>query len=144
MEIIITPEAADGARGQLENPGPPSISPKLGVDGPLHELECRGRVVDEEDNFLGGGRFFLKGHGNEGIVAAQYDLNGVWHFEFNVGWHHGEGGGPVLQHEPLAGFAVMQYYRNIQSPHGEVARPHCGRALDAIQQQLIACNATIV
>lgn len=99
--------------------------------------------IDEQLNF-GGGRFFLKGHANAGIVAAQYDFNGQWYYEFNVGWHHGESGGPVVREEPLAAVAVMQHYRNIQSPHGVVAGPHRGIELATIQQQLAAGNATFV
>ena len=97
-----------------------------------------------DGRFLGGGNFFLKGHANEGIVSAQYDLGGVWHFEFNVSWHHGESGGPVFQQEPLASFAIMQIYRNIQTPHGIVSGPHIGRGLETIQQQLVALGASVV
>lgn len=102
-----------------------------------------GASVNEDLDFLGG-QFFLKGHANEGIVAAQYDLNGAWIFEFNVGWHHGESGGPVFQHEPLSVFAVMQHYRNIESPHGIIAGPHRGRGLDGIRQDLASYGVTIL
>ena len=97
-----------------------------------------------DGKFLGGGQFFLKGHANEGIVSAQYEFGGVWQFEFNVGWHHGESGGPVFRQEPLAAFAVMQYYRNIQTPHGTVAGPHCGRELAVVRQHLLASGATLI
>jgi len=56
-------------------------------------------------------------------------------YEFNVGWHHGGSGGPVLRLDvPIAAFTVMQQYRNIESPHGVVAGPHRGCALSAIRQ----------
>ncbi len=121
---------------------PPDGTPVLTYGFPAPFI--KGANVDEHGNYLGGGQFFLKGHANEGIIAAQYNFDGVWHYEFNVGWHHGESGGPVLQRKPLRAFAVMQHYRNIQSPHGVVAGPHRGRALDTIQQALIDCNASIV
>lgn len=91
-----------------------------------------------------GGQFFLKGHVNEGIVAAQYDVNGSWFYEFNIGWHHGESGGPVFNIDPVAAFAIMQHYRNIQTPHGIVAGPHRGQSLEVVQQQLINIGANIV
>lgn len=94
--------------------------------------------------FLGGGRFFLKGHANEGIVAAQYEVDGVRYYEFNVGWHHGESGGPAALLDPLAVLAVMQHYRNIKTPHGVVAGPHRGRAIEAIQQQLRQLGAAVL
>lgn len=92
--------------------------------------------LNQNGQFIGG-QFFLKGHVNEGIVAAQYDFSGSWFYEFNVGWHHGESGGPVLNIDPVAAFAIMQHYRNIQTPHGIVAGPHRGRSLEVVQQQLI-------
>ena len=77
-------------------------------------------------------------HANEGIVSAQYVVVGVRIYELNVGWHHGESGGPVVTlTDPPAAFSLMQYYRNIQSPHGTVAGPHCGRSLSAIQAELV-------
>jgi hypothetical protein len=91
-----------------------------------------------------GGQFFLKGHANEGIVSAQYEMGGAWHFEFNVGWHHGESGGPVFRQEPLAAFAVMQYYRNMETPLGKVAGPHCGRALAEVRDRLVASGVAVV
>lgn len=106
--------------------------------------EIRGATLDPQGNFLGGGQFFLKGHANEGIVAAQYDIGGGWVYEFNVAWHHGESGGPVIQLDPLAGFAVMQHYRNIQSPHGVVAGPRRGRSLDVIRSELAGSGATLL
>ena len=91
-----------------------------------------------------GGKFFLMGHANEGIVAAQYELDGAWAYEFNVGWHHGESGGPVFLQDPLAAVAVMQFYRNIETPHGRVAGPHVGRSLDVIRDTLVDIGARVI
>lgn len=99
--------------------------------------------VDEQLNWLGGA-FFLKAHANEGIVSGQYDIGNSWRFEFNVGWHHGESGGPIFSLDPLAAFSVMQNYRNIQSPHGVVAGPHMGIGLEAIKDELVTYGATIL
>lgn len=104
----------------------------------------QGANLDQDGNFLGGGQFCLKGHANEGIIAAQYELSGARHYEFNVGWHHGESGGPVFVSESGTALAVMQHYRNIKSPHGVVAGPHVGRGLDVIRDQLEACGATLL
>ena len=120
---------------------PPDGAPVLTYGFPAPEIAGANLAADGQ--FLGG-QFFLKGHANEGIVAAQYDLDGAWHFEFNVGWHHGESGGPVAQIEPLGVFAVMQHYRNIQTPHGVFPGPHRGRSLQAIQSQLVARGAMVV
>jgi len=94
--------------------------------------------VDQELNY-NGGQFFLKSHANEGIVAAQYMLDSNRIYELNVGWHHGESGGPiaVVEPEPKV-FSVMQHYRDVQSPHGVVAGPHRGFALAAIEAELAA------
>jgi hypothetical protein len=92
--------------------------------------------LDPQGNYLGG-QFFLKSHANEGIVSAHYTLGAFPIYEFNVGWHHGESGGPIVtQSEPATAFTLMQQYRNIQTPHGIVAGPHRGRGLYAIQQEL--------
>jgi len=92
--------------------------------------------VDPQGNYAGG-HFFLKSHANEGIVSAQYAVAGVRRYEFNVGWHHGESGGPVLALErPSVAISLMQHYRNIQSPHGTVPGPHRGCALSGIQEEL--------
>ena len=100
--------------------------------------------IDPQGNYRGG-QFFLKSHANEGILAAQYQLGPEWMYEFNVGWHHGESGGPVIRlDDPVAAFTVMQQYRKIESPHGIVAGPHRGRALSAVQQDLSSLGATIV
>ncbi len=98
--------------------------------------EITGISIDSELNYRGGS-FFLKSHANEGIVAAQYLFGGNRMYELNVGWHHGESGGPIASatREPVV-FALMQHYRNVQSPHGVVAGPHRGFALSAAQSQL--------
>jgi len=100
--------------------------------------EIAGLNVDAEGNYLGG-QFFLKSHANEGIVSAQYVIGGVSFYELNVGWHHGESGGPIaaLADQPSV-FSLMQHYRNVQSPHGTLAGPHRGRALFVIQPDLAA------
>ena len=131
----ITPVAVSLAR-------PPDGSPVVTYGFPAPEI--KGATLDPQGNFLGGGKFFLKGHANEGIVAAQYDIGGGWVFEFNVAWHHGESGGPVFQLDLLAGFAVMQHYRNIQSPHGVVAGPRRGRSLDVLRSDLAAHGAKLL
>lgn len=131
----ITPVAVSLAR-------PPDGSPVVTYGFPAPEI--KGATLDPQGNFLGGGQFFLKGHANEGIVAAQYDIRAGWVFEFNVAWHHGESGGPVFQLDPLAGFAVMQHYRNIQSPHGVVAGPRRGRSLEVIRSELAGRGATLL
>lgn len=93
--------------------------------------------VDPQGGYHGGGQFFLKSHANEGIVSAKYVIGGLLVYELNIGWHHGESGGPVaaLEDHPAV-FSLMQHYRNIQSPHGIVAGPHRGCALSGIQQEL--------
>jgi hypothetical protein len=90
-----------------------------------------------------GGQFFLMSHANEGIVSAQYPHQiGGRLYELNVGWHHGESGGPIVcLDDSLAVFSLMQHYRNIQGPHGIVAGPHRGISLSAIQQDLLALGA---
>ena len=106
--------------------------------------EIVGLNIDPQGSYVGG-QFFLKSHANEGIVSAQYPLGSLLVYELNVGWHHGESGGPVVRLDhPLAAFTVMQQYRNIASPHGIVAGPHRGCTLSAIQQDLIRLGATII
>lgn len=86
-------------------------------------------------------------HASTGIVAAQYQkaTSPDIIFEFSVGWHHGESGGPVCRLDPeVAAFAVMQHYRNIQGPHGTMAGPRRGLALSAIQADLTSAGATLV
>ena len=103
-----------------------------------------GINVDPQGNYLGG-QFFLKSHANEGIVSAQYVIGGVLLYELNVGWHHGESGGPIVAlTDTPAVFSLMQHYRDIQSPHGVVAGPHCGRALSVIQPELLNLGVTTV
>ena len=92
--------------------------------------------IDAKLNYQGG-NFFLKSHANEGIVAARYELSGNQMYELNVGWHHGESGGPIVSiTDELFAFSLMQSYRNIESPHGNVAGPHQGIALSAIKDEL--------
>lgn len=103
--------------------------------------EITGLNVDAQGNFLGGAQMFLKSHANEGIVAAQYILGPGQQklpvYELNVGWHHGESGGPIVTlEEPLAAFSLMQHYRNIKAPFGTVAGPHRGIALKVLQSEL--------
>jgi len=106
--------------------------------------EIVGLNIDQQGNYAGG-QFFLKSHANEGIVSAQYPLGSLLVYELNVGWHHGESGGPVVRLDnPLAAFTVMQQYRNIASPHGIVAGPHRGCTLAAIQQELTQLGATVI
>ena len=90
-----------------------------------------------------GGDLFLKGHANEGIVSGQFEMDGRLTYELNVGWYNGESGGPICRPVPLAGFALMQQYRNIQTAHGVVPGPHQGRALTAIEPALRALGVTI-
>ncbi|MBA7522995.1 hypothetical protein ES705_15117 [subsurface metagenome] len=70
--------------------------------------------VDQNGNWIGG-ELFLKSHANEGIISGQFDISGIRIYELNVGWHHGESGGPILRIKPLSAIAIMQRYRNIQS-----------------------------
>ena len=101
-----------------------------------------GFNVDQEGNYMGG-NFFLKSHANEGIVSGHYMFGGVQIYELNVGWHHGESGGPIIAlTDPPAVFSVMQHYINIESPHGVVAGPHRGYALFAIEQELTNLGVT--
>lgn len=93
--------------------------------------------IDERLEFHGG-RLFLKSHANEGIVAAQYRFNDEHMYELNVGWHHGESGGPIARVDgDVAVFSVMQHYRNVQTPHGIVAGPHRAFSLAAIRAELM-------
>jgi hypothetical protein len=95
--------------------------------------EISGLKVDPRGNFLGG-QFFLKSHANEGIVSTHYVIGGGHIYELNVGWHHGESGGPIVAlSDAPAAFSLMQHYRNIQSPHGMMAGPHRGSAVSAVK-----------
>jgi hypothetical protein len=89
---------------------------------------------------------FLAPFANEGIVSGHYD---VWTedtpprslgplYEFNVSWLNGESGGAVIQVEPFGAFAVMQSYRRIPTPVGDVPGPRRGFALTHLVPQLRA------
>jgi len=106
----------------------------LGFPAPeVHALN-----VDNDLNYRGG-EFFLKSHANEGIVAAQYMLGSTQVYELNVGWHHGESGGPIVTlTDPIGAFSIMQQYRTVQSPHGKMAGPRRGCALSLIANELAA------
>lgn len=99
--------------------------------------------VDAQGNW-GGGNLFLKGHANEGIVAGQFEMSNLVTYELNVGWHHGESGGPIIRLKSCAAFSIMQRYRDITSPHGVVAGPHQGYSLAAIEKDIVKLGATIV
>lgn len=98
--------------------------------------------VDANGNWLGG-ELFLKGHANEGIIAGQFGINNQLIYELNVGWHHGESGGPIIRVAPAAAFSMMQRYRNIQTPHGTVAGPHQGTSLSVIERALRDLGAAV-
>lgn len=85
---------------------------------------------------LTGVRTMLLSHANEGIVASQYEFNAYHMYELNVDWHHGESGGPILIFDPPRVIAIMQHYRNIETPHGTVAGPHRGIAISAISSHI--------
>ena len=99
--------------------------------------------VDRNGNWLGG-NLFLKSHANEGIVSGQFDKDEVKIYELNIGWHHGESGGPIVRINPLSAIAVMQRYRNIQTVHGVVAGPHQGNSLESIEGNLRRFNIKVV
>lgn len=107
--------------------------------------EIVGLNVDDQLDYKGG-QFFLKSHANEGIVSAKYDLGGADFYELNVGWHHGESGGPIVQIDgPLAAFSIMQHYRNITAPDGGLLPgPHRGRSLKALEPQLRSLGVQVV
>lgn len=122
---------------------PPDGSPVVTIGFPSPEIASAN--VNDQGEFLGGGQFFLKSHANSGIVAGQYDFGGKWSYEFNVGWHNGESGGPVIRLEPSpAVFSIMQQFRNIQTPIGISAGPHIGVSLELIQTALLQAGATSV
>jgi hypothetical protein len=100
--------------------------------------------LDGQGNFLAA-QFFLKSHANEGIISAQYALNGAHFYELNVGWHHGESGGPIVAFtDQPAAFSLMQHYRNIKSPIGPLVGPHRGIALASIQQDLAGLGVNVI
>lgn len=112
------------------------------VGYPSPEIAC---INIDPDLVYRGGQFFLKSHANEGIVAAQYEWGESSMYEVNVGWHHGESGGPIASAtaSPVV-FSLMQHYRNVQSPHGVVAGPHRGIALSCIAGELAALGVVAV
>ncbi|MBU1706120.1 serine protease [Patescibacteria group bacterium] len=121
---------------------PPDGSSVLTLGFPAPEIA--GLNIDPLGNYVGG-NFFLKSHANEGILSAQYPLGALNVYEFNVGWHHGESGGPVVQFEsPLAVLTMMQQYRQVSSPHGIMAGPHRGCSFADIRQELLNLGAQIV
>jgi hypothetical protein len=141
-------EIDPGAGGIQAEPLPITLDPvddgvavaTIGFPSP----EIHAGQVDAAGNWLGG-QFFLKSHANSGIVSAHYEAaGGVTLYEVNVGWHHGESGGPVARVDPLAVFSLMQHYRNVQTPFGTVAGPHRGVALSVIAATLRNLGATII
>ena len=120
--------------------GQPDGTRVITVGFPAPEINALN--VDSELNYRGG-TMFLKSHANDGIVSAQYIVGNARVYELNVGWHHGESGGPVVVlGETPAAFSLMQHYRNINSPHGVVAGPHRGCSLSTIESELRALGAT--
>jgi len=106
--------------------------------------EVVGLNIDPAGVFQGG-QFFLKSHANEGILSAKYLIGSLRVYEFNVAWHHGESGGPVVRLEdPMAVFTLMQQYRKVTAPHGVMAGPRRGCALSSIQADLVRLGATVV
>lgn len=94
-----------------------------------------------------GGQIVLIGHANAGIVSAgghSHAQNGIRVYEFNVGWHNGESGGPVCVLDPVSVVALMQANRNIQTPNGIAQGPRIGRALSSVESHLRLAGATIV
>lgn len=148
LDLAIVEVGAPSTPGIVVSPIPVTVVPvpdgsqvlTLGFPAP----EISAANVDQDGNWLGG-NVFLKSHANEGIVSAQYEIENVLHYELNVGWHHGESGGPVIRlDEPAAAFSVMQFYRNINTPHGVVAGPHMGRALVRIETVLRELGARLI
>jgi hypothetical protein len=144
FEIALTPRVPDQP---LAAPLPISLRT---IDDGVPVITCgfpspqifQGAV--DQDGTWHGGSMFLKSHANTGIVAAHYELDGFEVYEFNVGWHHGESGGPVCTAEPVAAFSMMQQYRNVTSPHGVVAGPHRGVSLSVIEPLLRELGAMII
>lgn len=119
----------------------PDGTPVITVGFPAPEITQLN--VDQNGNYLGG-QFFLKSHANEGMVSAQYSIGPILVYELNVGWHHGESGGPITTAtEEPAVFSLMQHYRNVKSPHGVVAGPHRGCALSLIEHDLTNLGVTV-
>src|SRR5262249_11744657 len=103
-----------------------------------------GANLGADGTFLGNGQFFLMSHANEGIVAAQYAEDGRRMLEFNVGWCHGGRGGPIMSRADGGVLAVMQGYRQVQTPHGIVMGPRRGRPLALMASTLTSLGATDV
>ena len=100
--------------------------------------EIHGLNMDPQGNFVAG-QFFLKSLANEGIVGAHYPLGPLPVYEFNVTWHNGESGGPIVcVGEGLAAFSLMQQYRNVQTPLGIMPGPRRGLALSVVKAELEA------
>ena len=100
--------------------------------------------IDATGNYKGG-QMFLKSHANSGMVSARYSMGKILLYELNVGWHHGESGGPIVTaSDHPAVFSLMQHYRNVQTQHGVVAGPHRGGSLSMIQQDLLNLGVTAV
>lgn len=100
-------------------------------------------MVDVQGGWVRGA-LFLKGYANEGIIASQYILNDALAYELNVGWHHGESGGPIFKLDPVAAFALMQTYRGIQSPSGVYPGPRRGYSVEVIKTTLESIGAAII
>ena len=91
-------------------------------------------------------RAFLAPFANEGIVSGHYDVSTDEEpprkvgrlYEFNVSWLNGESGGAVIQVQPFGAFALMQSYRRIPTPVGDVPGPRRGFALAALAPRLQA------
>lgn len=107
------------------------------------EPKINNAQVDAQFNWRGGD-MFLKSYANEGIISAQFDVNSIKIYEFNVHWFEGESGGPIVSVDPFSVFAVMQSYRPITTPTGMVPGPRQGRPLSLIEPDLRSLGATIV
>lgn len=57
-------------------------------------------------------------------------------YEFNVSWLNGESGGAVISLQPFGAFAVMQSYRKIPTPIGDVPGPRRGFGLAPLAERL--------
>jgi hypothetical protein len=87
---------------------------------------------------------FLAPFANEGIVSGHYDVSTEEPplrelgplYEFNVSWLNGESGGAVLRVQPFGAFAVMQSYRRIPTPVGDVPGPRRGFGLTSLAGRL--------
>jgi len=99
--------------------------------------------VDNDFNYISGA-FFLKSHANEGIISAQYEMDNHFFYEFNTGWFPGESGGPIVSVGPLATFATMQQYRDINTRNGVIPGPCQGRPLRLIENSLQQIGANFI